>query len=65
MAGAMLETMMATPYETLLAAHEVAHLVEMNHSRKFWALTGELCPDVDAQKAWLKIHGAKLHAVSV
>ena len=48
-----------------LAAHEVAHLVEMNHSDKFWALTRKLCPDTDVQKTWLRNHGAKLHAVSV
>ena len=48
-----------------LAAHEVAHLREMNHSDRFWNLTRELCPDTDLQKTWLRTHGAKLHAVSV
>ncbi|MGI9350643.1 MAG: M48 family metallopeptidase [Rhizobiaceae bacterium] len=48
-----------------LAAHEVAHLVEMNHSDKFWDLTRRLCPDTDVQKTWLRNHGAKLHAVSI
>ncbi len=48
-----------------LAAHEVAHLKEMNHSDRFWKLTKELCPDTDIQKGWLRTHGAKLHAVSV
>ena len=48
-----------------LAAHEVAHLREMNHSDRFWNLTRELCPDTDIQKGWLRAHGAKLHAVSV
>lgn len=48
-----------------LAAHEVAHLKEMNHSQRFWDLTRELCPDTDIQKTWLRAHGAKLHAVSV
>ncbi len=48
-----------------LAAHEVAHLKEMNHSDRFWNLTKALCPDTDVQKTWLRAHGAKLHAVSV
>lgn len=46
-----------------LAAHEVAHLREMNHSDRFWALVGEICPDMNAQKSWLRVHGAKLHAI--
>lgn len=48
-----------------LAAHEVAHLVEMNHSNRFWDLTRKLCPGTDQHKSWLRVHGAKLHAVSV
>lgn len=48
-----------------LAAHEVAHLREMNHSNRFWKLTKELCPDMEQHKSWLRVHGAKLHAVVV
>ena len=48
-----------------LAAHEVAHLQEMNHSDRFWNLTRELCPDTDIQKSWLRSHGNRLHAISV
>src|SRR5262249_53198393 len=44
-----------------LAAHEVAHLVEMNHSRRFWRLLLGLSPDVHRAKAWLDAHGAELH----
>lgn len=44
-----------------LAAHEVAHLKEMNHSHRFWALTRKLCPRTDEAEAWLKRHGATLH----
>jgi len=44
-----------------LAAHEVAHLVEMNHSTKFWRLVQRLHPDHRAAKAWLDVHGADLH----
>lgn len=43
-----------------LAAHEVAHLVHMNHSAAFWAVVRRLSPDVDAAEAWLKANGAGL-----
>jgi len=44
-----------------LAAHEVSHLVEMNHSRKFWRILRELCPDMHTHKIWLDVHGGDLH----
>ena len=44
-----------------LAAHEVAHLVEMNHSAKFWRIVQRICPDHERAKAWLDAHGADLH----
>lgn len=44
-----------------LAAHEVAHLVHMNHSPKFWALTKKLCGDTDRAEAWLNANGPKLY----
>ncbi len=43
-----------------LAAHEVAHLVYMNHSEAFWAVVGQLSPDVAAAEGWLKAHGPGL-----
>lgn len=46
-----------------LAAHEVAHLREMNHGPKFWALCERLCPDTETAKNWLKRNGSQLHAI--
>jgi len=46
-----------------LAAHEVAHLKEMNHGPHFWALCKKLCPHMEEAKSWLKRHGSQLHAI--
>ncbi|WP_159952820.1 SprT family zinc-dependent metalloprotease [Rhizobium sp. 18065] len=51
------------PVIDYLAAHEVAHLREMNHGPAFWTLCRELCPHMDESKAWLKRHGSALHAI--
>jgi predicted metal-dependent hydrolase len=53
---------MAPPFVLdYLAAHEVAHLVEMNHSRRFWRVVERIYPDFKRAKAWLDAHGAELH----
>jgi predicted metal-dependent hydrolase len=53
---------LAPPYVLdYLAAHEVAHMVHMNHSQKFWVVVGRASPDVKRAEAWLKAHGASLH----
>jgi len=44
-----------------LAAHEVAHLRELNHSHRFWKTVYELCPRTDEAERWLKRHGSDLH----
>jgi predicted metal-dependent hydrolase len=44
-----------------LAAHEVAHLVELNHSPRFWRLVAKLDPDFERAKIWLDVHGTDLH----
>ncbi|MDW4549521.1 SprT family zinc-dependent metalloprotease [Defluviimonas sp. D31] len=46
-----------------VAAHEVAHLVEMNHSPAFWAVVARLAPDYERHRAWLRREGAELHRV--
>lgn len=44
-------------------AHEAAHLVEMNHGPRFWALVERLFPDWRAARAELKRQGALLPLV--
>ena len=44
-----------------LAAHEVAHLIEMNHSRRFWRVVERICPDWQRAKGWLNAQGNALH----
>ncbi len=48
-----------------LAAHEVAHLREMNHSARFWAIVRDICPEMERHKAWLRSNGTRLHAVNI
>jgi predicted metal-dependent hydrolase len=44
-----------------LVAHEVAHLVHMNHGARFWALAESLCDGPMAPpQAWLKANGETL-----
>ncbi len=43
-----------------VAAHEVAHLVEMNHSDRFWRLVRNLYGDVRVPRDWLKRNGQTL-----
>lgn len=47
-----------------VAAHEVAHLVEMNHSAAFWRVVAGLCPEFEAHRRWLRTEGADLHRIS-
>ena len=37
--------------------HEIAHLVHLNHSTRFWELVRTLCPDYPTAEAWLKRSG--------
>jgi predicted metal-dependent hydrolase len=46
-----------------LAAHETAHLRELNHSKRFWAHVARCAPDFEKSETWLRKHGASLHAI--
>lgn len=51
------------PSEVLkyVAAHEVAHLAEMNHSPAFWGNVARLYPDYERPRKWLRENGGSLH----
>lgn len=40
--------------------HELCHLKEMNHSKAFWELVEQICPDYREQKRWLKENAHQL-----
>lgn len=52
-----------TPPEVLdyVAAHEVAHLAEMNHSSAFWAGVERIYGPYKEPRKWLRTHGNALH----
>jgi predicted metal-dependent hydrolase len=53
---------MAPPFVLdYVAAHEVAHLREMNHGPRFWRLVLTHCPRTREAKRWLKANGHTLH----
>jgi len=43
-----------------VAAHEVAHLIEMNHSQAFWDQVERTLPDMQRGRTWLKVNGREL-----
>jgi predicted metal-dependent hydrolase len=43
-----------------VVAHEVAHLVELNHSKRFWNLLAKLYPDWRGARERLELAGAAL-----
>jgi predicted metal-dependent hydrolase len=52
------------PFEVAdyVAAHECAHLLELNHGPRFWAHVRGLVGDPRPHRDWLRAEGARLHA---
>jgi predicted metal-dependent hydrolase len=49
------------PVLDYVVAHEVAHMVQMNHSDAFWDVVDGLYPGWQAQRRWLRTEGNQLH----
>ncbi|MFZ7122019.1 MAG: M48 family metallopeptidase [Eubacteriaceae bacterium] len=43
-----------------VVVHELCHLIELNHSKKYWQEVEKIMPDYEISKSWLDRHGAKL-----
>ena len=54
--------LMLCPDEVIdsVVVHELAHLTEMNHSPRFYAIVYAAFPDYDRWNRWLKEHGPAL-----
>ena len=44
-----------------VAAHEVSHLIELNHSPDFWRIVERLCPQYRDRRNWLRTEGPRYH----
>lgn len=51
---------MPPPVCDYVLLHELMHLKEQNHSRRFWRLVEEACPDFRLAERWLRRHGPGL-----
>ena len=45
------------PVLDYVVVHELMHLLELNHSKRFWALVESVCPDYKVHREWLKTNG--------
>lgn len=44
-----------------VVVHELAHLIELNHSPSFWKIVAQLCPDYTSLRTLLREHAAHYH----
>lgn len=44
-----------------VVTHELCHILEMNHSKKFWQHVASYCPEYKKSRQWLKMYGSRLN----
>lgn len=54
--------LMLVPNEVMdyVVVHELCHLIEMNHSKAFWALVEQVLPDYKERRKWLRDCGGEI-----
>ncbi|MFQ5587676.1 MAG: M48 family metallopeptidase, partial [Nitrospiria bacterium] len=43
-----------------IVVHELAHLIQMNHSKLFWREVEKIIPDYHERRKWLRQHGSEI-----
>ena len=51
---------MPAPIRDYVMIHELMHLRRLDHSRKFWKLVADACPDYQSARRWLREHGRSM-----
>ncbi|MCP5151983.1 MAG: M48 family metallopeptidase [Chromatiales bacterium] len=51
---------MPAPVVDYVVVHELAHLIERNHTPTFWRIVARALPEYAERKAWLAEHGGRL-----
>lgn len=56
--------LMRTPDNIIdyVVVHELCHLKEMNHSKRFWSEVGKVLPDYKERRKWLRDHQNEIMA---
>lgn len=44
-----------------VVVHEMSHMIQKDHSKKFWSIVEGILPDYKERQDWLKINGAKMN----
>jgi len=51
------------PVIDYVVVHELSHLKEMNHTKKFWQVVAIYCPEWQQHRKWLKEHTIEINNI--